>query len=270
MSKPIIIQSVRDFAQVPSDRLPYCLKDFIGAVEMMRQKISQEKPGIGKPEPFNFQWLDDGSADSVYLEDMPNEVDIIPANNIRSYTIIDLPLQGLKIIECPVTDFESGYFLETFNTELFKTFEVLSSIEISYLDYMFAEQDTIRGLYYQSNPPQSQFVTCLSSSAMLVALDIRPESKTFGLHYAIELRHGRGKVLFVPSGFALGCLVTGRETCLLSFVVCGERNPQSVGRIDWSDRSLGIPWSFTGSPLVGQELLPGQSFTDFKRNNPFE
>jgi len=72
-----------------------------------------------------------------------------------------------------------------------------------------------------------------------VAVDLRPDSATYGQHYAVLLSSDNKKQFFIPRGFAHGFLVMSDEAEFV-YKVDDFYHPNDEGGILWS--SAGIDW----------------------------
>src|SRR6185369_11364937 len=64
---------------------------------------------------------------------------------------------------------------------------------------------TLRGLHYQIPPhAEVKLVRCIRGALFDVAVDLRPDSTTFGRHHGAELSAANGRALYIPRGFAHG------------------------------------------------------------------
>ena len=100
----------------------------------------------------------------------------------------------------------------------------------------------LRGLHFQ-NPPytQAKLVRCLKGSVLDVVLDLRKNSKTYGIFETIVLSSENKEQLFIPKGFAHGFIVLS-ESAILSYKVDNYYNPESESGIIWNDPDLNIDW----------------------------
>ena len=88
-----------------------------------------------------------------------------------------------------------------------------------------SDKHVLRGLHYQTEPHgQVKLVSCLSGSMIDIALDIRPNSATFGKVFFIELS-ASGISVLVPRGFAHATFSKAHNTLALS-VCSGNYLPQ--------------------------------------------
>jgi dTDP-4-dehydrorhamnose 3,5-epimerase len=74
-----------------------------------------------------------------------------------------------------------------------------------------------------------------------VAVDIRPQSPTYGRHVAVELSADNWSQLLVPKGFAHG-FQTLSEGAEVLYKVTDYYAPQAERGLLWSDPALGVDW----------------------------
>jgi dTDP-4-dehydrorhamnose 3,5-epimerase len=107
----------------------------------------------------------------------------------------------------------------------------------------------IRGLHLQYGPAQGKLVTCLSGRIFDVAVDVRPDSPSYGQHVAAELSSKNGDLLWIPPGFAHGFAVLGSDPALVLYKVDQPRSPEGERGVIWNDATLGIPWPISQPTL---------------------
>lgn len=121
----------------------------------------------------------------------------------------------------------------------------------------------VRGLHFQVDPAQGKLVTCLEGQIFDVAVDIRPDSETFGQHVAVELSGDGSHSLWVPPGFAHGFAVLGDLPATLIYKVDAPRSEAGERGIRWDDPDLAIPWPVREPRLsVRDRRLP--SFAEYR------
>lgn len=160
--------------------------------------------------------------------------------------VVDLRLKGLKLIEPRVFSDERGFFFESYRELLY----VQEGIDVRFVQDNLSSScaGTLRGLHYQSYPGQAKLVTVLSGAVWDVAVDIRPDSPTFGQWEAVQLDDRSKKQLFIPVGFAHGYCVLS-EHALFSYKVSAPYDPPQEKSIRWNDPVLGIDWPI-GEPRL--------------------
>lgn len=159
------------------------------------------------------------------------------------------PLEGLLVFEPRVFNDPRGYFFESYNARTFK--------EESGLDVVFVQDNqarstrgVLRGLHFQTgDAAQAKLVRVLSGEVYDVAVDLRPQSATYGQWYGLVLSADNKRQLFVPRGFAHGYLVLS-ETAEFFYKCDNYYQPQAESGLRFDDPALGIEW-----PMPTEELL---------------
>lgn len=172
----------------------------------------------------------------------------------------DCPIEGLKLIELKLHGDARGFFVERFHAERFRE---------AGLPYQFLQDNhsrsapgVLRGLHYQFSPQQGKLVGVTRGRVWDVAVDIRPESPTYGKYYGAELSDENGMLLWIPEGFAHGFCVLGNEPVDMLYKVTGIYNPQGEGGIAYNDPELAIEWPVANPTISGRDqALP--SFAEF-------
>lgn len=167
-------------------------------------------------------------------------------------------LKGCYIIEPKIIKDERGFFMESFN-EL--TFEKGIGERVHFVqdNQSYSSRGVLRGLHYQTGEhAQAKLVRVLNGEVLDVAVDIRPDSETFGEHIAVILSGDNQKQFYIPRGFAHGFLVLSEKATF--FYKCDNfYNKESEGGIKYNDLDINIDWQFDVDELIISEkdqLLP--------------
>jgi dTDP-4-dehydrorhamnose 3,5-epimerase len=164
-------------------------------------------------------------------------------------TVTETPLEGCVVIEPNVINDDRGYFMESFNEKRFQA-ETGHKVHFVQDNQSYSSKGVLRGLHYQAGEhAQAKLVRVLQGEVLDVAVDIRPESKTFGQHFSILLSAENKKQLFIPRGFAHGFLVLS-ETATFFYKCDNFYNKESEGGIIYNDPELGIDWAFAIDELI--------------------
>jgi len=99
----------------------------------------------------------------------------------------------------------------------------------------------IRGLHFQTEHPQAKLVRVVQGEAFDVAVDLRPDSPTFGKWEGFYLSAENRKMIYIPAGFAHG-LMALTEDMLLSYISGDDYSPTTDGGIRWDDPDIGVQW----------------------------
>lgn len=157
-------------------------------------------------------------------------------------TIIVTPLAipDVKLITPTVYRDERGYFQELYNAVLFREHGLPTEFVQDNLSH--SKRGVLRGLHYQIDPyAQGKLVTVLSGCVFDVAVDIRPDSSTYGQWVGHTLCADRAERLWIPPGFAHGFLTLEDDT--LFMYKCTHTYHHEADRvIAWNDATLQIDW----------------------------
>ena len=161
-------------------------------------------------------------------------------------------LDGCYVIEPKIINDGRGYFMESFNENTFQK-GIGQKVHFVQDNQSFSTKGVFRGLHYQTGEHgQAKLVRVLSGEVLDVAVDIRPNSKTFGQHVSVLLSAEKQNQFFVPRGFAHGFLVLS-DTATFFYKCDNFYNKESEGGIIFNDKSLNIDWSFPENELIISE-----------------
>jgi len=156
---------------------------------------------------------------------------------------IETKLKGCFIIEPKIIKDERGYFMESFNENTFAK-GIGQTVHFVQDNQSYSSKGVLRGLHYQTEEhAQAKLVRVLQGEVLDVAVDIRPESKTYGQYESVLLSAENQKQFFVPRGFAHGFIVLS-ETATFFYKCDNFYNKESEGGISYKDSSLNIDWQF--------------------------
>lgn len=172
-------------------------------------------------------------------------------------------LEGLCVVELAVHGDKRGFFVERYNEKNFAEAGLPTTFVQD--NHSRSAPGVLRGLHAQHTPPQGKLVGCVNGRIWDVAVDIRPDSPTFGQHFGIELSDTNGKLLWVPAGFAHGFCVLGDEPADVMYKVTGLYNPNGgeVG-ILWNDPDLAIKWPVS-NPTISDRDSKLLAFSAYKK-----
>ena len=114
-------------------------------------------------------------------------------------------IEGLKVISPTVFGDKRGYFMETYNRKDFEAVGI--DMEFVQDNQSASKKGVLRGLHFQIKYPQDKLVRVVSGEVYDVAVDLRPESETYGKWYGVLLSAENKKQFFIPKNFAHGFIV---------------------------------------------------------------
>ena len=173
-------------------------------------------------------------------------------------------IEGLTIIKPSLISDQRGYLSKTFQIELFSShgicFNLAEELESK------SCRHTLRGLHFQWQHSQDKLVRVLSGEIYDVAVDLRPDSTTFGQWQGVCLSADNKQILYLPKKCAHGFLVLSEEAVV--HYLCGDYyDPDSEDGILWNDPELNIAWPLGKgeTPILSHRDKMFQSFADFRR-----
>lgn len=160
---------------------------------------------------------------------------------MNRFTISDLPLAGLKLVERQRLGDSRGYLSRLFCAE-----ELSSAgwkkpiVQINHTGT--SKRGTVRGMHFQIPPyAEMKLVSCIRGKVWDVAVDIRQGSATFLHWYAEELSAENNLALLIPEGFAHGYQTLTDDVELL-YCHTAFYHPESECGLNSSDPRLAIEW----------------------------
>ena len=162
--------------------------------------------------------------------------------------IVQTPLKGCVVLTPTVFCDGRGRFFESYKKEAFN--EALGQ-EVNFVqdNESFSSKGVLRGLHFQKGKcAQAKLVRVVHGSVLDVAVDLSPDSTTYGEHFSIELSADNKKQLFVPRGFAHGFVVLS-DTAVFSYKCDNYYNKESESGIIYNDPTLNIDWKLPSEQL---------------------
>ena len=124
-----------------------------------------------------------------------------------------------------------------------------------------SKKNVIRGLHIQTKNPQGKYFTVLKGKILDVSVDLRKNSKTFGMVFQLILTDSNYKSVYIPEGFAHGfCSLT--DDSLIVYSCTKYRNSKSEVAIKYDDKDLKIKWP-TKKPIVSKKDQNALSYKEY-------
>jgi dTDP-4-dehydrorhamnose 3,5-epimerase len=181
---------------------------------------------------------------------------------LSRFTVTDLPLAGLKLIERQCLGDSRGFLSRLFCVE-----ELAAAgwnKQIAQINHTFTGQcGTVRGMHYQ-HPPHAEMklVSCIQGEVWDVAIDLRACSPTFLHWHAEELSTENNRALLIPEGFSHGFQTLSDDVTLL-YCHTAAHSPEAEAGLNAQDPRLAITWPLeitklsvrdTKHPLIDMEF----------------
>ncbi len=159
---------------------------------------------------------------------------------------ISTKLEGCFIIEPKIIQDSRGYFMESFNENSFQN-GIGKRVTFVQDNQSFSSKGVLRGFHYQTGEHvQAKLVRVLHGKVLDVAVDIRPNSSTYGQYVSTILSAENQTQFFIPRGFAHAFLVLS-ETATFFYKCDNFYDKESEGGIIYNDPTLNVDWQF---PIV--------------------
>jgi dTDP-4-dehydrorhamnose 3,5-epimerase len=160
-------------------------------------------------------------------------------------------LPEVVLVEPDIFRDDRGFFLETY--QKLKYGGAGLPEEFVQDNHSFSIRGTLRGLHVQVRRPQGKLIRAVLGEIFDVAVDIRPESPTFG-HWVGEVLSAENfRQLYVPPGFAHGfCVMSESAHVLYKCTTFYEKDDEIA--LLWNDPQIGISWP-TETPLLSPRDL---------------
>jgi len=132
-----------------------------------------------------------------------------------------------------------GFFQEVYHAEKYAA----GGIDLPFVqdNHSRSARGTLRGLHAQLESPQGKLVRVPEGEVYDVAVDIRPDSPSFGKFVGETLTGENAHQLWVPPGFAHGfCVLSERAD--FEYKCTALYRPDDEIAIQWDDPAIGIPW----------------------------
>lgn len=160
-------------------------------------------------------------------------------------------IEDVILIKPKIFGDNRGFFMEAYKKSDF--FANGIDIEFNQDNHSKSAKGVLRGLHYQASPfGQAKIVRCSKGKIYDVAVDIRPNSETYGQYVKVELSEENKHMLYIPTGFAHGFAALTDEVELL-YKASGEYNPQADRGILWNDPDININWGIDFDPLLSEK-----------------
>jgi dTDP-4-dehydrorhamnose 3,5-epimerase len=173
--------------------------------------------------------------------------------------VLQTPLSGVLILEPKVFGDSRGFFLESYNENVFAAMGIKEKFVQD--NHSCSQRGVLRGLHYQVQKPQGKLIRVVSGEVLDVFLDLRRSSPTFGGWHAAKLSGENKRMAWIPAGYAHGFHVLSESAHVL-YKTTEFYAPELERTILWNDPDLRINWENIGEPTLSQKDRKGVRFKD--------
>lgn len=180
------------------------------------------------------------------------------------FNFLKTSIEGVIIVEPTVFGDDRGYFLETYQYNDFCE----GGIDVTFVqdNQSKSKKGVLRGLHFQKQFPQSKLVRVIKGEVFDVAVDLRPNSPTYGKYEGVILSEENKRQFFIPKGFAHGFVVLSDEAEFV-YKVDDFYHPNDEGGLMWNDPDVGIKWPFDENfeVILSEKDKVNSSLKDLKK-----
>ena len=188
-----------------------------------------------------------------------------------------LEIPDLILCQPNIMGDQRGYFVETFRQD---KLESVLGYKVKFVqdNESKSSKGVLRGLHFQLPPhAQNKLVRVIEGVVLDVAVDIRKGSDSYGEHVAVELSGNNKKQMFIPYGFAHGCVVLS-DYATFAYKVDNYYSSKYDRGLAFDDIDLNIDWQLNKKELILSDKdkhLPRlkeltESFNFYQEHNTYE
>ena len=150
-------------------------------------------------------------------------------------------LPGAFVIEPEKHEDERGFFARSFCRREFEARGLNPNVAQCNISFN-KRKGTLRGMHFQAAPfAEAKLVRCTAGAIYDVMIDLRPASRAFKKHFAMELSAREGKMLYIPEEFAHG-FQTLEDNTEVFYQMSQTYSAEHARGVRWDDPAFGIPW----------------------------
>ncbi|MFF1946124.1 dTDP-4-dehydrorhamnose 3,5-epimerase family protein [Rhodococcus qingshengii] len=166
--------------------------------------------------------------------------------------VTEMPLAGAFRLSSHQFPDRRGLFYEAFRTA-----DVSAALGYPFVvaqaHYSISKRDVIRGIHGTQLPPgQGKLISCVRGEVLDVAVDLRPDSPTFGRCVTTHQTAANGNALLLGEGIGHAFQSLTDDATML-FLCTVEYVPGTMTVIDALDPEIGIPWDRTRRPILSEK-----------------
>ncbi|MBI2028295.1 MAG: dTDP-4-dehydrorhamnose 3,5-epimerase family protein [Candidatus Levybacteria bacterium] len=171
--------------------------------------------------------------------------------------LIKTKIKGVLLVNLEKKEDERGSLTRVWDASEFKKNGINFNMQEGYVTHSISK-GTMRGIHYLKVPEQ-KLTKVVKGKVYEVAIDIRPDSKTFRKWEAFTLKDKDNKMLYMGPGIAHAILTLEDNTELTS-LYSPAYVPGNEGGIRYNDPSFNINWPIPITKVSKKDL----SWEDFK------
>jgi dTDP-4-dehydrorhamnose 3,5-epimerase len=168
-------------------------------------------------------------------------------------------LPGVLVVEPKEFREPRGWLVENFSSERYAAAGMPAHFAQDNVSY--SVPGVLRGLHFQFPVGQGKLVSIVEGEVLDVAVDVRPDSPTFGKWVGVVLSSENHKQLWIPDGFAHGFVA--RKPTIMSYKMTTPYDGPGQRSVLWNDDALAIDWGLKTDPLLSEKDAKAPRLRDY-------
>jgi dTDP-4-dehydrorhamnose 3,5-epimerase len=164
----------------------------------------------------------------------------------------ETPVKGVFKIGLEERGDDRGFFARAFCAEEFAA----HGLETQFVQANVSRsthKGTLRGMHYQlGTSAEVKLVRCTAGALFDVALDLRPDSPSFGQWFGAELTADNHEMLYIPRGCAHGFLSLSDDAEVF-YLVSAPYSPQDERGVRYDDPRFAIAWPAAAAHISAKD-----------------
>ena len=161
--------------------------------------------------------------------------------------IIEQPLPGVYLLDCPYFPDNRGDFIKLFHSEALLSQGISFTPVESFLTR--SKRDVLRGMHFQvEKSAHDKLVTCIKGSVLDAVVNVDPNRPNFNKPFALELSESSHQALLIGKGYAHGFLSLSEDSWML-YSTSTVHNPSLDRGVRWD--SIAFDWP-SSHPLISE------------------
>lgn len=166
---------------------------------------------------------------------------------MAEFKIIDQPLPGVTLLQCPHSSDHRGDFTKLFHADALNSLGLPFIPAESFLTR--SKAGVLRGMHFQvGDAAHDKLVCCPKGRVLDVVVDLQPESEHFNNPVAVELSEHAGTALLIGKGYGHGFLALDDDSWML-YSTTTVHNPALDRGVLWS--SIDFDWPIE-QPVISE------------------
>lgn len=175
----------------------------------------------------------------------------------------DFKLKGLIEFIPRIFKDDRGQFIETFNENALR--ELGFNEHFKQDNQSISKAGVFRGIHLQLEPfAQGKLVRVAKGSAIDYAVDLRPDSPTFGEWESVELSAEVGNQFWVPPGFGHAFVALEDDT-IFCYKCTEVYAPNHQVAIRWDDKDIDLDIPIDNLELSDKDIIQSLYLTEYVR-----